>query len=166
MAKKNAAKELEAVVASLTEERQEHLDAIAEIDSVFAQFGIKPPGRKRRARRGSKKVGRPRKAKKRVGKRVAKRGKKTRRGRKKKKKVLKRSKTRTRRKFRVSGPEAVLNFVRRAGKNGASGAEIEKHWNSRGRKAGVYNTIGKLVKEKKLKKQAVKGEKGSRYTVV
>ena len=159
MPRETGVKDLDAAVAKLQQKRQELLDALAEIDSAFVKHGIKPPGRKRRARNGRrKKVGRPRKAKKRIGKKVAKRG------RKKKKKAAKRGK-RTKRRFKVSGPELIMNFVRRTGKNGVSGSEIVKHWQSKGRAGEAYTVIGKLVAAKKLKRQTVKGERGSRYSV-
>ena len=141
-----SARELEMIVAKLHKQRQAHVDAIAGIDSAFAQFGIKPKKRKRR--------GRPRKVKTRKIK-----------TRKKKaaKKVVKKRKRRTKRK--VSGPQSILNFVTRAGKKGVAGSEIVKHWNSEGRGSGAYKEIGILVKAKKLKRHALKGQRGSRYAV-
>ena len=132
------ARELQAIIARLQNERQVHLDALADIDAVFAQFGITSQKKKRR--------GRPRKAKKKVARRVA-----------------KRRKRQTKRK--VSGPQSILNFVKRAGKRGVNGAEIVKRWNAEGRAGGAYTPISKLVKAKKLKRRAVKGERGSRYSV-
>ncbi len=61
----------------------------------------------------------------------------------------------------MSGPELILNFARRAGKDGVSGAEIVEHWKSKGRAGEAYTVIGKLVKAKQLKKHAVKGQRGS-----
>ncbi len=132
------ARELQAIIARLQNERQVHLDALADIDAVFAQFGITSQKTKRRRR--------PRKAKKKVARRVA-----------------KRRKRQTKRK--VSGPQSILNFVKRAGKRGVNGAEIVKRWNAEGRAGGAYTPISKLVKAKKLKRRAVKGERGSRYSV-
>jgi len=131
------ARELQAIIAKLQNERQVHLDALADIDAVFAQFGITSQKKKRR--------GRPRTAKKKVARRVA-----------------KRRKLGTKRK--VSGPQSILNFVKRAGKRGVNGAEIVKRWNAEGRAGGAYNTIGKLVTAKKLKKRTLTGQRGSRYT--
>ncbi len=130
-----SARELEAIIAKLQKQRQSHLDALAEIDSVFAQFGIKP--RKR-----------TRKAKKKVAKRVA-----------------KRHKRKARRTRKMSGPQSILNFVKRAGKNGVTGAAIVRRWNAEGRAGRTYTAISKLVKAKKLKRRAVKGERGSQYSV-
>ena len=141
-----SARELEAIVAKLHKQRQAHVDAIAEIDSGFAEFGIKPKKRKRR--------GRPPKVKTRNTKTRTKKGAK---------KVVKTRKRRKRRK--VSGPQSILAFVKQAGEKGATGAEIVKHWTSEARKGGAYTTISKLVKDKKLKKRTIKGQRGSRYAV-
>ena len=141
-----AARELGALIARLQKERQAHLDTIAQIDSVFAEFGIEPTAA--RGRRSRRKVGRPRKAKRRVGKKVA-----------------KRRKRRTRRSSNLSGPQSILNLVRRAGRKGIRGAEIVKHWNAEGRRGGAYTPISKLVNAGKLKRRALKGEKGSKYII-
>ena len=136
MAKKTTtARELQAVITRLQQQRQAHLDALAEIDSAFAQFGIKP---RKRTRKAKKKVA---------------------------KKVAKRHKRKARRTRKMSGPQSILNFVKRAGKNGVTGAKIVRHWNAEGRAGKAYTAIGKLVKAKKLKRRAVKGERGSQYSV-
>ena len=73
---------------------------------------------------------------------------------------------RRRKKFKVSAAAAVLAFVKKSGKKGVAGGQIVKHWNTAGRGAGCYNTLGKLVKAKKLKRHAIKGKKrGSLYVV-
>src|SRR5205807_334006 len=71
---------------------------------------------------------------------------------------------RRRRKFATSGNDSILGFVRDAGKKGATTSEIVKHWKSQGRSGDGYTALGLLVKEKKLKRENVKGERGSRYT--
>jgi hypothetical protein len=45
------------------------------------------------------------------------------------------------------------------------GREIEKHWTSEGRAVSAANLLSKLVKEKKLKRTPLKGERGSRYSL-
>ena len=136
MAKKTTTtKELQAVITRLQQQRQAHLDALAEIDSAFAQFGIKPG---KRARKAKKKVA---------------------------KKMAKRHKRKARRTRKMSGPQSILNFMKRAGNNGVTGDEIVRRWNAEGRAGKAYTAIGKLVKTKKLKRRAVKGERGSRYRV-
>ena len=146
------AKELAALITQLRQQRQEHLDAIDEIDATFRQFGISSSAKKRRGRppRAMRGVGRMRK-------RVARKA-----GRKPTKKVRRKA----RRRFKITANESILRFVKAAGRKGITGAEIVKHWRSEGRGAGAYVTIGKLVKAKKLKRQKVKGAKGSRYTLV
>ncbi len=141
-----AARELVALIARLQKERQAHLDTIAEIDSVFAEFGIEPTAA--RGHRSRRKAGRPRKAKRRAGKKVA-----------------KRRKRRTRRSSNLGGPQSILNLVRRAGRKGVRGAEIVRHWNAEGRRGGAYTPISKLVKAGKLKRRVLKGEKGSQYII-
>ena len=68
-------------------------------------------------------------------------------------------------KFKLTANESILAFLKDKGARGATGAEIVKHWESQGRGSGAYVNIGELVKEKKLKKEPLKGQKGSRYTM-
>ena len=67
-------------------------------------------------------------------------------------------------KFKLTGSESILAFLKDKGAKGATGAEIVKHWESQGRGSTAYVNIGELVKAKKLKKEPLKGQKGSRYT--
>jgi hypothetical protein len=135
--------DLEAVISKLHSERQAHLDAIAEIDRAFARVGIKPGGAKRRGRPPA----------------YLSKGPTPSAGRKK----GKRGRRRKRRTFEVSGEQSVLDFVKSAGKKGVMTNDIVGHWESEGRAGGAYTTIGKLVKDKKIKKENIKGERGSRY---
>jgi hypothetical protein len=137
------ANQLSAVIAKLQSERQVHVDAIGEIDSVFERFGITPSVKKRRGRPpGKKQVAKRRRAK----------AAKPARGKRK------------RRKFEVSGLQSVLGFVKAARVNGRTTGEIIQHWKSEGRSGDGYTTIGELVKAGSLKKEEMKGVKGSRYT--
>jgi hypothetical protein len=70
---------------------------------------------------------------------------------------------RVRRKFAVSGEQAILDFVK--SKSNPMGREIEKHWSSEGRAGTAANLLSKLVKEKKLKRTPLKDERGSRYSL-
>jgi hypothetical protein len=72
-------------------------------------------------------------------------------------------KTRTRGKFKTTATESILTFVKAAGSKGTTGAKIVQDWKAEGRKAGCYNALGKLIKEKKIKRQKLKGQKGSLY---
>jgi hypothetical protein len=73
------------------------------------------------------------------------------------------SKRKPRRKFKTTGAESILAFVKAAGVKGVVGGQIAKHWKAEGRGAGLYSLLGHLVKTKKIKRQKLKGEKGSRY---
>lgn len=70
-----------------------------------------------------------------------------------------------RRKFKTTASELVLATVKRAGKKGATGAQINKAWKAAKRPGDAYNTLGQLTKAKKIKRINLKGERGSRYTV-
>ncbi len=140
---KTAINELQALIRKLQDQRLAHIDAIADIDAAFGTLGIKPPKRRGRPRGAIKAA-----AQKRGKARIAK-------------------KTRRRKKFKMSGSASVLTLVARAGKNGMTGGQITKRWKAEGRGAGCYNTIGDLVKTKKLKRTPIKGQKrGSIYVVV
>jgi hypothetical protein len=58
----------------------------------------------------------------------------------------------------------VMRLVQQAGANGISGAELDKQWKKQGRAGGVYNILGALGKDGKVKKKSVKGQRGSTYT--
>jgi hypothetical protein len=50
-------------------------------------------------------------------------------------------------------------------KNNPTGREIESHWKGEGRGGPAANTLSKLVKEKRLKRQPVEEGRGSRYSL-
>jgi hypothetical protein len=115
--------------------------AVERIDALFKQFGIHPsngrrPGRPSAAVKNARRPGRPPRRK------------------------------RTRKTFSRSGLESVLDFVKGRGAEGATTGEINKHWKSEGRAGTAYVTIGHLVKDRKLKKRRLVGQRGSRYTAV
>jgi hypothetical protein len=140
------------LIQKLQTERQEHLDAVANIDATFEQFGISVAPVKRR--------GRPRKSAKPGPRRsVAAKAAQT-------VKPAKKGKRKARRKFPVSGLDSILAFVKSAGKKGVTTAEIVKYWKAEGRSGDGYTTLGELVTAKKLKREKIEGAKGSRYTVV
>jgi len=127
---------LASLVSELREEREAHVSALARIDAVFEQLGIAPTAPKR--------LGRPPRAAAVVP--LASPG-----GR------------RRPRKFKMTGNESILAFVRNAGKKGATTGEIVRHWKSEGRSGDGYTALGELVKAKKLKREPLKGQRGSRY---
>ena len=55
----------------------------------------------------------------------------------------------------------MLAIVRRL-KSPTAGA-VNKAWTQQGRRGTAYNTLTKLVQDKKLKRAKTKGERGGRY---
>jgi hypothetical protein len=125
--------ELKSLIARLQAERQQHVNAIEQIDQAFAGLGLHAAQPKKRGR----------------GRGPAKRAVKQRR---------------PRRKFKTTGAESILTLVKAAGAKGVAGGQIAKHWKAEGRGAGLYGLLGQLVKGKKIKRQKIKGQKGSMYT--
>ena len=70
---------------------------------------------------------------------------------------------RKRRKYATSGTQSILSFISKGNRNGASGAEIAKHWKSEHRAGSSYNIINMLLKAGKVKKKKLKGARGSLY---
>jgi hypothetical protein len=134
------AQQLSSIVSDLRAERELHARALARIDAVFEQIGIAASAPKRRGRRPGPMT-------------IAASGAPAKRRR------------RRRRKFAMSGNESILTFVKGAGRKGATTAEVVKHWKSEGRSGDGYTALGELVKAKKLKRESLKGQKGSRYTL-
>jgi hypothetical protein len=144
--------ELSSLIEQLQGERLGHVRAIAEIDEVFSKFGIQPRETPRRGRppraftaaapasAGGALIG--------AAAAAPTRG---RRGR------------RPRGRFGTSGTQSVVDFVAKAGKGGASSSQISKHWKSEGRAGEPFVTLAQLIKTKRLRKQAVKGQRGSQY---
>ena len=137
-------RQLQSVIDDLQARRQAYEDGIAEIDAAFAALGIGAPRRKKRRRR----PGRP---KKRVAARMGKR-----------RVAKKRAK---RRKFKTTANELVLATIKKAGAKGATGVQLTKAWKAARRPGDAYNTLGLLVKAKKIKRQKAKGQRGSVYRV-
>ena len=131
--------ELQSLVARLQTDRNAHVDAIAQIDAAFDALGITLPKAKKRGRGRKKAVAVKRFAKKKTAKRTK------------------------RRKFRLTANELVLATIKKSGTKGATGAQISKAWKAAGRTGDAYNTLGALAKEKKIKREKIKGAKGSVY---
>ena len=66
-----------------------------------------------------------------------------------------------RRKYAETAEQFILGLVK--GK-GATSAKINKAWKDAGRAARADNTLNKMVKAGKLKREKVEGQRGSRYT--
>jgi hypothetical protein len=74
-----------------------------------------------------------------------------------------RRRRRKRGKFSMSGEDSIINFIRQH--RNPSTAEITAHWRSEGRGGKADNALSRLVKDRRLKRQAIAGERGSRYLV-
>jgi hypothetical protein len=70
---------------------------------------------------------------------------------------------RTRRQFGMTAADFVLALVKQQTK--PTTREINTHWKGAGRPFTADVPLGKLVKEKKLKRTPLVGERGSRYSV-
>lgn len=139
MAKSNSLTTLPARIQHLLEERQRHADAIAAIDHALA--GVGAALGTATGIGGKRKPGRPPAA-------VA-------------ATAPSRKKRRRRRSFATTAEESVLGFIK-SHKN-PTGREIETHWAQEGRGGPAANTLSKLVKDKKVKREPLKDQRGSRY---
>jgi hypothetical protein len=77
------------------------------------------------------------------------------------------TKTRKRRRgrgrFAISAEASILAFVKQQKK--PTTAEINEHLKGEGRSSSAGNALGKLVREKKLKRTPIAGQRGSRYSM-
>ena len=73
------------------------------------------------------------------------------------------TKGRRRQKFATTGEASVLEFIRRKGRPFT--AEIKAHWQSERRGASADNSLSKLFKDKKVKRESNKQGRGSRYSL-
>ena len=154
---------LASIIRQLQAERQQHADAIAAIDEQFEQQGITAePRKKRRGRRGR---GRPRGPgrPKGSGKKKAKNGRRKKTTRKvgKKKTAKKRATKQKRRSFSKTADQFLLDLLK--GRNGMTTGQINAKWRQSKRGGTADTTLSKLVGERKLKRENIKGERGSRY---
>ena len=158
MARSPSPDQLAKLIQSLRAKRAAHIDAIAELDSLFEQYGISAEGAGNGRR---KKRGRPPKNQAADGQKVVRKEA----GRKKAatKKVAKKKVGRGRGKYRMSGDEAVLKFVTKRGNPTTS--EINKFWQSKGRGGSADNSLSALTKDGKLKRENIPNARGSRYRV-
>ncbi len=191
MATKSSASELTRLINQLRQERQHHLDSIAEIDQTFKEFGInaggsvsgrkaaaaaKPgrPGRKAKRGRAAAVVAAETPAATRKGKGAGKKKGAKKGARRRRKGAGKtgaaaaaggasKPKSPWGSKFPVTGDELILNFIKEKG--GATTEEIRKHWQTSGRKGKAENNLTTLVKTGKLKRNKLEGKPGSNYTL-
>lgn len=143
MSQTTTANDLLKLVSKLQTERDGHVKAIEEIDSTFEQLGMKvTPATTTKKRRG-RPAGTSKKAKatKASAKKPTKRGRGA---------------------FAVTGEESVLGFVKATA--GCTTAQVNEHWVKEGRSGQANNALGKLVKEGKIARKNLKGQRGSTYT--
>jgi hypothetical protein len=77
--------------------------------------------------------------------------------------AAKRKKRRGRGSFAMSADDSILAFVKT--KKNPTSAEINQHIKSEGRSSSANNALGKLVKERKLRRTPLDGQRGSRYSL-
>jgi len=143
--------QLASMIDTLREERDALAGRLSEIDETFGDLGISIEV----STPSSGGPGRPKK--KASKKKTAKRSK----GRSTKKKTTKRGGRRKRGSFSRTGEESVLAFVSEL-KNPTAG-DINKKWTAEGRGGSADNTLGRLVKEKKIVRENVPGQRGGIY---
>jgi hypothetical protein len=124
-------------IEQLLHERQEHQEAVTHIDQMLERVGHAL---------GAKLPGRPR-----GGNHLP---------------VVEppvRTRRRRRRNFAVSGDESIIAFVKE--RKNPTTKDLTKHWATEGRGGTAANALSRLVKEKKLKRAPLEGERGSRYSL-
>jgi hypothetical protein len=135
--------ELSTAVQELLTRHQEHLDAARAIDAVLEQIEVlvgKSNGRRPALASRQPAVHPP-------GDESVKSNPRPRRGRSN---------------YKQTAEEMVLSFVGQH--KSPTGREINQHWKSQGRPWSADVTLGKLVREKKLKRSPLEGQRGSRYS--
>ncbi|NOX59809.1 MAG: hypothetical protein GXP29_13270 [Planctomycetes bacterium] len=154
---KTTINELVSLVGRLQTEREAHVNAISTIDEAFSKLGMeasgvsrprvgRPPGSGKKAvakaRRGP---GRPPGSKS-AGAKPA-------------------GKKRKARRFKTTANDLIMSLVKKTGAKGVSSGDIKRRWAAAGRPGEPYNTLGELVRSKKIVRKEIKGERGSRYAI-
>lgn len=134
------ARQLQDTIARLQDRRRTLVAELAKIDDLCARYGIQLGESKRPGRPAGRAAGTAPKA--------ARGGGRRKRGR-----------------FAKSAHVSIVDFLKSVGAKGATTGEINKHWLSEGRAGSAYVTLGQLTKARKIKRQNIKGARGSRYTV-
>ena len=135
-------------IQSLMQEKQQHEEALAQINQTLQQIGSLLGGapRGRRPGRPSASVSFAMPAAAIGGGAMG--------GRRKRRK---------RRHFEMSGEDSIVQFVR-TNRNPTT-SEITAHWRREGRGGKADNALSRLVKIRRLKRQPIPGERGSRYLI-
>jgi hypothetical protein len=130
---------LHTLISRMKQDRDMHLQALAEIDAVFGQAGmIAQPAQHNRS------PGRPKKTA------AASSGKKP-------------GKRRKRGQFATTANELILATIKKAGAKGATGAQLTSAWKAAGRPGDAYNSLSLMTKAKLIRRHKADGERGSRY---
>ena len=146
MAKRQMPADLGQRISHLLEQRSQHESAIAQIDETLARvgavlgtdFGARRRGRPPGSGAKAASAGPGRKA---GGRRRRKRGR-----------------------FATSGEDSILSFIK--SNRNPSTQDVNKHWRGEGRGGSADNTLSKLVREKRLKRTSIEGQRGSTYAVL
>ncbi len=161
--------QLRAQIGKLQGERQEYVKAIAEIDSVFEQFGIKAEGPARRGRplgsanrQAAPSVGQKRGPKPGL-KQGPQPGLKTRSEAAQPPAATAAAPKKTG--SRLTGPELLKSIMRSKGSTGATSSELSKAWTKDGRKGNVYAVLGGMVEEGAVRRKSLQGQKGSVFSL-
>ena len=123
---------LDKILSKLVKQRQEHVDALAKLDAIFAKYGINPAKAAKQTVEAAPRL-------------ATKKGRRRRRGR-----------------FAQTAEAFVLGLLK--GKS-LTGAEVNAAWTDAGRKARADTTLSLMTKKKLIKRVAVKGGRGSNYSV-
>jgi hypothetical protein len=143
----NGTAALERQIRRLIDERQKHSQAIEAIDRTLGSIRSLIGGDAGAGGAAGESV-RPRRGRP-PGRTSAQQAQPAKRGR------------RRRRRFGVNAEQFVLDFVK--GNKNSSTRDINAAWKEQGRGGTADNTLTRLVKEKKLKRKPIEGERGSRY---
>jgi hypothetical protein len=152
MAKTQMPADLGQRITQLLQQRSQHETAIAHIDMTLSKVGaalgtsVLTPRRRGRPPGSGKAAAAAAPA-------PAVDGRKKRAGRRRK-----------RGKFATSGEDSILGFI--SSNKNPSTQDVNKHWKGEGRGGSADNTLSKLVREKRLKRSSIEGQRGSTYAVL
>jgi hypothetical protein len=128
---------LDRLLSELVKKRQEHLEALSQIEGVFKKYGIDPSRSKGAATSAGITAGTS---------------------------DVPRGKARSKkRKFSQTADEFVLSLL--LGGKSLTGSDLNAAWEAAGRAGRADNTLSLLVKNKKLKRTPLKEGRGSKYSV-